>query len=29
LMDLGWKVMFPLALVNVFATGFMIFKGWF
>jgi NADH-quinone oxidoreductase subunit H len=29
LMDLGWKVMFPLALVNVFATGFLIFKGWF
>ncbi len=29
LMDLGWKVMFPLALANVFATGFMIYLGWF
>lgn len=27
LMDLGWKVMFPLALLNIFVTGFLIFKG--
>ncbi len=27
LMDLGWKVMLPLALVNLFVTGFMIYSG--
>ena len=25
LMDLGWKVMLPLSLVNIFATGFLIY----
>lgn len=28
LMDLGWKVMLPLSLVNIFATGWMIYAGW-
>jgi NADH-quinone oxidoreductase subunit H len=28
LMNLGWKVLFPLGLVNVFVTGLMIYKGW-
>ena len=27
LMDLGWKVMLPLSLVNIFATGFLIYYG--
>lgn len=27
LMNLGWKVMFPLALLNVFATGALIYLG--
>jgi NADH-quinone oxidoreductase subunit H len=25
LMDLGWKVMLPLSLLNIFVTGFLIF----
>jgi NADH-quinone oxidoreductase subunit H len=29
LMKLGWKVMFPLALLNVFVTGILIYKGVF
>ena len=28
LMDLGWKVMLPLSLVNIFATGWAIYAGW-
>lgn len=28
LMDLGWRVMLPLALGNVMFTAFMIYKGW-
>jgi NADH-quinone oxidoreductase subunit H len=28
LMNLGWKVLFPLGLVNIFVTGLMIYKGW-
>ena len=28
LMDLGWKVMLPLSLANVFVTGLMIYYGW-
>lgn len=28
LMDLGWRVMLPLSLVNVLATGLMIYFGW-
>jgi NADH-quinone oxidoreductase subunit H len=28
LMDLGWKVMLPLSLVNIFLTGCMIYWGW-
>jgi NADH-quinone oxidoreductase subunit H len=28
LMDLGWKVMLPLSLINIFATGVMIYLGW-
>src|SRR5262249_15770591 len=28
LMDLGWKVMFPLALLNILVTGVMVFYGW-
>ncbi|MBL7715873.1 MAG: NADH-quinone oxidoreductase subunit NuoH [Bdellovibrionales bacterium] len=28
LMDLGWKFMLPVALLNIFATGFFIYKGW-
>ena len=28
LMNLGWKVLFPLGLINVFVTGLMIYKGW-
>jgi NADH-quinone oxidoreductase subunit H len=28
LMDLGWKVMLPLSLFNIFATGLMIYMGW-
>lgn len=27
LMDLGWKVMLPLSLVNIFATGVLIYYG--
>lgn len=27
LMDLGWKVMLPLALVNIFVTGVLIYYG--
>ncbi len=27
-MDLGWKVMLPIALVNIFVTGLMISQGW-
>jgi NADH-quinone oxidoreductase subunit H len=29
LMALGWKVMFPLALLNVFVTGVLIYMGVF
>jgi NADH-quinone oxidoreductase subunit H len=29
LMDLGWKVMLPLSLANIFVTGVMIYYGWF
>src|SRR5262245_53130009 len=28
LMDLGWKVLFPLALLQIFATAWMILEGW-
>jgi len=28
LMDLGWKVMLPLSLINIFATGVMTYMGW-
>jgi len=28
LMDLGWKVMLPLSLINILLTGFMITQGW-
>jgi NADH-quinone oxidoreductase subunit H len=28
LMDLGWKVMLPLSLVNIFITGFLVYSGW-
>jgi len=28
LMDLGWKVMFPLSLLNILATGVFIYYGW-
>lgn len=28
LMDLGWKLMLPLSLLNIFATGWMIYMGW-
>jgi NADH-quinone oxidoreductase subunit H len=28
LMDLGWKVMLPLSLLNIFVTGVMIYLGW-
>ncbi len=28
LMDLGWKVMLPLSLLNVFLTGTLIYLGW-
>ena len=28
LMDLGWKVMLPLSLVNIFVTGLMVYYGW-
>jgi NADH-quinone oxidoreductase subunit H len=28
LMDLGWRVMLPLSLLNVLATGVMIYLGW-
>jgi NADH-quinone oxidoreductase subunit H len=28
LMDLGWKVMLPLSLANIFVTGLMIYYGW-
>jgi len=27
LMDLGWKVMLPLSLLNIFATGILIYYG--
>ncbi len=27
-MDLGWKVMFPLSLLNILGTGAMIYYGW-
>ena len=29
LMNIGWKVLFPLALLNVFVTGILIYKGVF
>jgi NADH-quinone oxidoreductase subunit H len=29
LMNFGWKVLFPLGLVNVFVTGLLIYKGVF
>jgi len=29
LMALGWKVLFPIALANVFVTGLLIYKGVF
>lgn len=29
LMDLGWRIMLPLSLLNVLATGVMIYLGWF
>jgi NADH-quinone oxidoreductase subunit H len=28
LMDLGWKVMLPLSLLNIFGTGVAIYLGW-
>lgn len=28
LMDLGWKVMLPLSLANIFVTGVLIYEGW-
>lgn len=28
LMDLGWKVMLPLSLANIFITSVMIYYGW-
>jgi NADH-quinone oxidoreductase subunit H len=28
LMDLGWKVMLPLALANIFLTGIFVYYGW-
>lgn len=28
LMDLGWKVMFPLALANIFVTALLTYYGW-
>jgi NADH-quinone oxidoreductase subunit H len=28
LMDLGWKVMLPLSLANIFITGVFIYMGW-
>lgn len=28
LMDLGWKVMLPLSLVNIFVTGVFAYYGW-
>ena len=28
LMDLGWKVMFPLSLLNILLTGVFIYYGW-
>lgn len=28
LMDLGWKILLPLSLANIFATGLAIFYGW-
>jgi len=28
LMNLGWKVMFPLALANILVTGVFIYYGW-
>lgn len=27
LMNFGWKVLFPLGLVNVLVTGFLVYKG--
>lgn len=27
-MDLGWKLMLPLSLLNIFATGVAIYLGW-
>ncbi len=27
LMNLGWKVLFPLGLVNVLVTGYLVYKG--
>jgi NADH-quinone oxidoreductase subunit H len=29
LMNFGWKVLFPLGLVNVFVTAFLVYKGVF
>jgi len=28
LMDLGWKGLFPLAILQIFAAGWMILQGW-
>ncbi len=28
LMDLGWKVMLPLSLINILVTGVFIYYGW-
>ena len=28
LMDLGWKALFPLALLQIFVTAFCILRGW-
>lgn len=28
LMDLGWKVMLPLSIVNIFITGLIAYLGW-
>jgi len=29
LMNFGWRVLFPIALLNVFVTGILIYLGWF
>lgn len=28
LMDLGWKIMLPLSLLNIFITGVVVYYGW-